>query len=58
MSNEKVIVPKTVTKPTRTLYIVVHEYQGNLSMQTVFHEIIENKVCDQLQQWKVEKSTE
>lgn len=36
MSNEKVIVPKAATKPTKTRYIVVHEYQGNLSMQTLF----------------------
>lgn len=42
----------------KTRYIVVHEYTGNLSMQTAFQEVIEHKVCDKFEQWKEEKPTE
>lgn len=49
--------PKVNSK-AKTKYIVTHEYTGNLSMQTAFQEVIENKVCNQFEQWKDEKFTE
>lgn len=45
---------KEKAKP-ETRYIVSHEYKGNLSMQTAFQEVIENRVCNQFEQWKDQK---
>ena len=61
MRNMEKPVQKTSLKSkskAKTRYIVTHEYAGNLSMQTAFHEVIEHKVCDKFEQWKEEKLTE
>lgn len=58
--NESRAVVQTADKPTKmkTRYIVVHEYKGDLSIQTAFQEVIEHKVCYKFEQWKDEKPIE
>ena len=44
------------TNKAKTRYIITHEYQGNLSMQTAFKEVIEHQVMGNFEKWKEQNS--
>ncbi|MGL5255360.1 MAG: hypothetical protein ACRC9L_10295 [Brevinema sp.] len=60
MRDSQEIIQKPQPKPhskAKTKYIITHEYKGNLSMQTAFQEVLEQKINNQYEQWKDEKLT-
>ena len=51
----KELVPAGKRKDN-TRFVVVREYHGNQSMQSAFRQVIENRVCEQYEQWMERKS--
>ena len=56
-SNKQVkgLVPDGKRKRS-TRFVVVREYHGNQSMQSAFRQVVENRVCEQYEQWMERKS--
>lgn len=48
---------KQNTSKAKPRLIVIREYSGKQSMQTVFEQVIEKQASDQLEQWMESKAS-